>query len=179
MYRNCSAVRPQNTSLLDRVEREGADRFGLALHGERGQGARVGAVGQRGTVVEAMYFADSEPTVWAEWYRYLAELAIPPAQALPRDLWRWRIKLPRVADLTDVAGLPPIAPTRRQWPAYQALGEQLHKEGWPALVSPSAARPEGRTLCVFRTADKPPGVRPIRPPQRFAEPPNVPTGLRT
>jgi hypothetical protein len=24
---------------------------------------------QRGTIVEALYFADSEATVWAEWYR--------------------------------------------------------------------------------------------------------------
>jgi hypothetical protein len=83
--------------------------------------------------------------------------------------------------LSDVvaAGLPPIAPTRRQWPAYQAVGERLHGEGWPALVSPSAARPEGRTLCIFRTTDKLTGARPIRPPKRFDEPPFVPTGLRT
>src|SRR5262249_46683025 len=104
-----------------------------------------------------MYFADSEPTVWAEWYRYLAEVAIPPAQSLPRDLWRWRISLPQVADLSAAdklaaAGLPPLAPTQRQWPAYQAVGEQLFADGWPALLSPSAARPEGHTLCIFRTA---------------------------
>jgi RES domain len=136
---------------------------------------------QRGGVVEALYFADSEETAWSEWYRYLAELAIPPAQSLPRDLWRWRVNLPRVADLSDPedAGLPPLAPTRRQWPAYQALGERLHADGWPALVSPSAARPEGHTLCVFRTTEKPKGLRPLRPPKRFDEPPSVPTGLRT
>jgi hypothetical protein len=136
---------------------------------------------QRGEVVEALYFSDSEPTAWAEWYRYLSEVAIPPAQSLPRDLWRWRINLPRVADLHDpeAAGLPAMAPTRRQWQAYQALGERLHAEGWPALVSPSAARPEGRTLCVFRTTDRPAGIRPIRPPRRFDEPPLVPTGLTT
>jgi hypothetical protein len=139
---------------------------------------------QRGDVVEAMYFADSEPTVWAEWYRYLAEAALPPAQSLPRDLWRWRISLPQVADLSDgdklaAAGLPPLKPTRRQWPAYQAVGEKLFADGWPALLSASAARPEGRTLCIFRTAVKLAGARPIRPPKRYDEPPTVPTGLRT
>jgi hypothetical protein len=112
---------------------------------------------QRGSVVEALYFADSEQTAWAEWYRYLAEAALPPKQGLPRDLWRWEISLPDVADLSDEdrlarVGLSILQPTRLQWPTFQPIGEQLHHEGWPALVSCSAARPEGRTLCVFRTA---------------------------
>ncbi|MHB2024808.1 MAG: hypothetical protein ACYCO3_16065 [Mycobacteriales bacterium] len=38
-----------------------------------------------------MYFAEDEACVWAEWYRHLAEAAVPPASALPRDLWRWLI----------------------------------------------------------------------------------------
>ena len=54
---------------------------------------------QRASVVGAIYFADSPATVWAEWYRWLAEAAIPPAMALPRDLWQWEIDLPRVADV--------------------------------------------------------------------------------
>ncbi len=33
---------------------------------------------QRGEVVDALYLADSEETAWAEWYRHLAERAIPP-----------------------------------------------------------------------------------------------------
>ena len=136
---------------------------------------------QRGSVVEAVYFAESEPTAWAEWYRALAEAALPPGQGLPRDLWRWRIKLPRVADLTDPdgAGLPPLTPSRRQWPAFQAVGERLYAEGWPALVSASAARPEGRTLCVFRTTRSIPGCTPLRPPVTVSDPPLVPTGMRT
>jgi hypothetical protein len=40
---------------------------------------------QRGEIVEALYFADNEATVWAEWYRAVAEAALPPQQALPRD----------------------------------------------------------------------------------------------
>jgi len=55
---------------------------------------------QRGTVIEGLYFGDDAATVWAEWYRYLAEAGLPPEQGLPRDLWRWEISLPEVADLS-------------------------------------------------------------------------------
>jgi hypothetical protein len=139
---------------------------------------------QRGEIVEALYFADCEATAWAEWYRYLAEAGLPPRQGLPRDLWRWEISLPEVADLTDDdrlvrVGLPALKPTRAQWPLFQPVGEQLFKEGWAALVSGSAARPEGRALCVFRTSRHVPGTRPDPPPTTVADPPVVPTGMRT
>lgn len=139
---------------------------------------------QRGSVVDALYFADSEETAWAEWYRYLAEVGLAPQQALPRDLWRWEISLPDVGDLTDDSrlarvGLPPLEPTSRQWPTFQPVGEQLCQAGWPAVVSASAARPVGRTLCVFRSAREVPGTRPIPPPATVATPPRVPIGLRT
>jgi hypothetical protein len=93
---------------------------------------------QRGSIVDAIYLADSEPTAWAEWYRALAEAALPPGRALPRDLWRWQVDLPA-----------------------------------------SAARPEGRTLCIFRVAHEITGVSPVPPPATVADPPIVPTGLRT
>jgi hypothetical protein len=139
---------------------------------------------QRGAAVEALYFADSQQTAWAEWYRYLAEAGLPPHQALPRDLWPWEISLPNVADLTDDArlsrvGLPPLRPARFQWPTFQPVGEQLWRDGWPALLSGSAARPPGRTLCVFRTARVIPGTQPLPPPDTVTEPPVVPTGMRT
>lgn len=139
---------------------------------------------QRGAVVDALYFADSEETMWAEWYRSLAEFGLPPQQALPRDVWRWEISLPAVADLSNDqrlarVGLPSLQPTRLQWPAFQAIGERLHAEGWPALMSASAARLEGRVLCVFRTAREVPGTRPLPPPATVDRPPVVPTGMRT
>jgi hypothetical protein len=139
---------------------------------------------QRGSVIDALYFAESEATVWAEWYRFLAEAGLPPQQGLPRDLWRWKIELPHVADLgddrrLDRVGLAPMRPTRRQWPAFQAVGEQLYADGWPALVGASAARREGRTLCVFRTGRAAPGTGPIRPPITVTDPPVVPKGMRT
>lgn len=139
---------------------------------------------QRGAVVEALYFADSEPTAWAEWYRYLAEAALPPQQALPRDLWRWEISLSTVADLSNPArlarvGLPNLQPKRHRWPDFQRAGEQLHDHGWGGVLSACAARPEGQTLCVFRTSRKVSGTRPIPPPTTVTDPPAVPTGMQT
>ena len=139
---------------------------------------------QRGSVVEALYFADSEATMWAEWYRALAEAGVPPQQGLPRDVWEWEISLPEVANLSDDdrlarVELPPLKPTRLQWPTFRPVGEQLHASGWPALISASAARPEGRVVCVFRTVREVPGIRPIPPPTTVDEPPVVPTGMQT
>ena len=42
---------------------------------------------QHGSVIEAWYLADEPATAWAEWYRALAGTGLPPARALPRDLW--------------------------------------------------------------------------------------------
>jgi RES domain-containing protein len=105
-------------------------------------------------VVDALYLAESEATVWAEWYRHLAEHGIPPDRALPRDLWRWRADV-EVADLRTEeklaeVGLPVPTPGRPTWPPFQATGEQAWREGWRGLVAPSAARPAGLTLCLFR-----------------------------
>jgi hypothetical protein len=139
---------------------------------------------QRGAAVDALYFGDSEETVWAEWYRWLAEAALPPEQGLPRDLWRFRVALPRVADLRGSSrlarvGLPRLAPSRLQWPEFQPVGEALFAGGWAALVCDSAARPSGSVLCVFRRLIRPTGVRAVRPPTRVDAPPVVPTGMRT
>jgi hypothetical protein len=139
---------------------------------------------QHGAVVEGLYFADTPTTAWAEWYRFLAEAGMAPPQLLPRDLWRWEISLPEVADLGGDdrlarVALPALQPTRLQWPAFQLVGERLHADGWPALVSASAARPEGRTLCVFRTSREVPGTQPLPPPTTITDAPAVPTGLRT
>lgn len=46
---------------------------------------------QRGETVAAIYLAGDEDTAWAEWYRALAEIAMPPTHGMPRDLWRWAI----------------------------------------------------------------------------------------
>jgi hypothetical protein len=122
--------------------------------------------------------------MWAEWYRSLAELGVPPMHQLPRDVWRYHPRALEVADLSDGdrlarVGLALPVPGRKTWRPYQTVGEQLWREGWPGLVSPSAARPEGQVLCVF--VDDP-GALPVRPrgrPRVVEEPPAPPTGMRT
>jgi RES domain-containing protein len=140
---------------------------------------------QRGEVVEALYLADSPDTVWAEWYRLLAELGLRPNLQLPRDLWRWTVDLDDVADLRtaerlDRVGLGTLSPGRRDWPRCQVVGEALAAEHYFGLVAPSAARPEkGRVLCVFRADDRIQGLEPIPPPETVEEPPIPPRGMRT
>jgi len=104
---------------------------------------------------------------------------------MPRDLWRFDVRLEGVADLTSgdrlsAVGLPPLVPTRSQWEQFQAVGEALAEAGWPGILYPSAARPEGAVaLCLFRREEHIAGVVPVSPPARHDEPPAPPTGLRT
>lgn len=138
---------------------------------------------QRGDVVDALYLADSEDTAWAEWYRHLAERMIPPLAQIPRELWTWRVDV-EVADLSTnerlaAVGLHPPRPGRHEWPSYQRIGEQIATEGWPGLLAPSAARPDGRVLCLFRQQGAITGAEPIPPPRAISEPPPPPAGLRT
>jgi RES domain-containing protein len=138
---------------------------------------------QRGEVVEGFYLADSEDTVWAEWYRALAEFALPPLRQIPRDLWRFEVEVDRAADLSSPERLERVklmspVPDRRQWPSYQAVGETLFAEGWAGVLYPAAARPDSLALCLFRTSDQLAGVRPQSPPLRVDEPPAPPRGLR-
>lgn len=134
--------------------------------------------------MEGFYLADRPDTAWAEWYRALAELAVAPMRQMPRDLWSYEVDLPRLADLSDIdrlarVGLDSPAPARRQWPAYQAVGEALWRAGWAGVLSTSAARPEGKVVCVFRTSAQVRGVTAVPPPVRHREPPVPPRGLRT
>lgn len=140
---------------------------------------------QRGPVVEGFYLAGDERTVWAEWYRALAELGVPPMRQMPRDLWRFDVRLEGVANLSSderlaAVGLPPLVPVRGQWEEFQAAGEALAEAGWPGILYPSAARSGGSVaLCVFRREERIGGVVPVGPPTRHKEPPAPPTGLRT
>lgn len=140
---------------------------------------------QRGEMVEGFYLAADEQTAWAEWYRALAELAVPPMRQMPRDLWRFEVDLEGIADLSDVGGLeavglPRPVPSRRQWPRFQAVGEALAESGWRGILYPSAARSESEVaLCVFRRGGDLVGIEPLGPPTRYDEPPAPPSGLRT
>jgi hypothetical protein len=135
-------------------------------------------------VVDALYLADAEATMWAEWYRSLAELGVPPLHQLPRDVWRYRLRELEVADLRDGerlgrVGLTPPVPGRKTWRPFQTVGEQLWREGWPGLIGPSAARPDARVLCLFVDYAGAIPVRPFGRPRVVSEPPAPPTGMRT
>lgn len=138
---------------------------------------------QRGHIVDALYLADNDETAWAEWYRHLAERMIPPLAQMPRELWTWKVKA-EVADLSTPerladAGLRVPSPGRSSWRAFQRVGERLWKEGWAGLIAPSAARPTGKVLCLFRDAQGVAGAQPVPPPREVTEPPPPPAGLRT
>ncbi len=103
---------------------------------------------------------------------------------MPRDLWRWTIAVNDIADLstpTKLArlDLPPLAPSRRNWAPFQAIGEELHSKGYRGVLYPSAARPDHQALCLFREGIVIPGADPVRPPSTHRDPPPPPTGLRT
>jgi hypothetical protein len=138
---------------------------------------------QRGDIADALYLADNDQTVWAEWYRHLAERAIPPLAQMPRALWTWEVNV-EVADLSSAerlskVGLPPPLPGSANWLIFQQVGEQIAREGWAGLLAPSAARPDGQVLCLFRGKHGVQGAIPISAPHEITEPPPPPTGLRT
>jgi len=133
--------------------------------------------------VDALYLADGEETLWAEWYRSLAELGIPPLHQLPRDVWRYGLGGVEVADLSNRrrlarVGLEPPTPGRKTWPPFQRVGQQLWREGWAGLIAPSAARPKGRVLCLF-TRDGEVPVGPVGRVRVVTAPPAPPSGMRT
>lgn len=108
---------------------------------------------QRDRIVRALYLADSVETMWAEWYRHLAEAALEPSDALPREVWGFEIALPGAANLSTPqrirrTGLPwPIRPVRKTWPACQDVGHRLHAAGYSGLLTISAAR-SGRLAAI-------------------------------
>lgn len=137
---------------------------------------------QRGHRADALYLADSEPCAWAEWYRHLAERGFPPSAGLPRDLWHYTVGDLEAADVSTLErlsrlGLSLPRPGRRSWPAFQAVGEQLHADGWSAILAPSAARPANLVLCLFL----PHAADTLRPQARVrvSTAPPIPTGMRT
>jgi RES domain-containing protein len=139
---------------------------------------------QRGDTVGALYFAQEDQTAWEEWHRGLAERGVPPEMGLPRDLWRYEIRLNDAIDLsTDEAleehELQRPRPTQRQWPAFQHVGERLWKAGANAILYESAAHPDNLALCVFVTDESIAGLRPIPPPQVFNDPPPAPPRTQT
>jgi hypothetical protein len=139
---------------------------------------------QRGEQLAGLYLAQDPDTVWAEWYRALAELGVPPDTRLPRDLWRLSVNLKRVADLSGRAalralGLPDPRPDRAQWSAFQHAGAHLAAEGFQGVLFRSSARPAGLCVCVFAGEVGFAGVVPTGSPERIIAAPVPPRGMRT
>jgi hypothetical protein len=138
---------------------------------------------QRGDIVRGLYLAVTSDTAVAEWYRTLAELGLPPGRAIPHDHHFWRVDL-QLADLStpeklDRAGLGMPRPSRRTWPPYQEVGEQVWRAGWRGLLTLSAARPDSLIVCIFDAGSWPPeGCGPIRRLE-VTEVPAPPTGMTT
>src|SRR5947207_2574078 len=106
---------------IARATGSGVSTVSAWLRRERApRGRRAGRPGpdgrwQRGEQLAGLYLAADPDTVWAEWYRALAELGEPPDTWLPRELWRFSLNLQRVADLSRPAalralGLPSLKP---------------------------------------------------------------------
>jgi hypothetical protein len=138
---------------------------------------------QRGEQLAGLYVAQDPDTVWAEWYRALAELGERPEERLPRDLWKFTVNV-RVADLSTSAalrslGLPDLLPDRSQWPAFQDAGHRVAAEGFAGVLFRSSARPDGLCVCVFASDPGFPGVHATGSPKRITVAPVVPRGMRT
>lgn len=130
---------------------------------------------QRGQVAEGFYLVDSEETARAEWDGWLAERGFVPRIVAPRDLWRFDVDLV-VANLSTVDrlanhGLLPPTPDSLTWSQYQKVGEELFQNGWDGVIAPSAFRPTGLTLCVFRRGSPLSGVHAVSLVERWEEPP--------
>lgn len=139
---------------------------------------------QRGVDVEGFYLADGVDTMWAEWYRLLAELRERTEAMLPRDVWQFAVDVDGVADLSTADALAQVdltvpAPSRASWPAYQDVGAALAHAGFAGVIAPAASRPQGRVLCVFRRSDQLPGVTPAGPPFTQVTAPIPPQGMTT
>lgn len=89
-----------------------------------------------------------------------------------------------VADLSTAErlaafGLDPPRPGRSGWRAYQEVGEALAADGWAGLVAPSAARPAGLVVCLFRGTGAVAGIRAVPPPTHVDQAPAPPRGMTT
>ena len=129
-----------------------------------------------------LYLADCEDTVWAEWYRHLAERAIPPLAQMPRQLWTWEVDI-EVADLSTAERLtavglphrnPATAPGRRFRRSARDYGGTA---GPGSLAERGSTRGTGAVpLPLFRRAAE---AKPLGQPRTIEEPPPPPTGLHT
>lgn len=109
-----------------------------------GEGARLhgGRFNPPGSY-PVLYLCSTRPCVVAELVRFGRTQAIGVNALLPRSLYRYRVRLTRVLDLTDEAVLTSLEITRELvvgegWAATQKLGATAYRLGWQAVLAPSA-----------------------------------------
>lgn len=100
-----------------------------------------------------LYLALERATAAAEFYRRAQREGRPAADLLPRRLYRYRVELDAVLDLTGPgglgkAGLFPADISSDDLSSCQAVGDAAHYLGFEAILAPSATS-AGRNLAVF------------------------------
>jgi RES domain-containing protein len=100
-----------------------------------------------------LYLAANQASAAAEFYRRSEREGRSPEELLPRRLFRYRVRLTQVVDLTTLDGLASVSlsvedltmddPTR-----CQAIGDAAHYVGFEAIRAPSATE-VGEVLAVF------------------------------
>lgn len=101
----------------------------------------------------ALYLALSDETAAAEFYRRAQGENRPPEDLLPRRLFRYRVRLSAVLDLTDSEtrqglGLTEEALRAADRSVCNALGDAAHYVGFEGIRAPSATG-VGEVLVVF------------------------------
>lgn len=119
-----------------------------------GEGARIqGGRWNPPNSFPVLYLALDRATAAAEFYRRAEREGRPPADLLPRRLYRYRVELDGVLDLPDPdglgkAGLSLTAVSSDHLSSCQAVGDAAHYLGFEAILAPSATG-AGRNLAVF------------------------------
>jgi RES domain-containing protein len=152
----------QLETLVAALDRHGATTFeGVAYRHVAagrdplsGEGARLaGGRWNPPLSFAVLYLALEMNTAVAEFHRLATKQGLAPADFLPRELFTYRARLQRVADLRDDtlaeavglsrSGIRADAPS-----AAQAVGQAAHHAGFEAILAPSAAC-DGAVLAVF------------------------------
>ena len=109
-----------------------------------GEGARLsgGRFNPPGSF-PVLYLCATRPCAVAELRRLAERQGIGVANLLPRDLWRYELRIERCLDLTvgevlEVTGIEAAALTEPSWSRTQQLGAAAHDLGVQAIRSPSA-----------------------------------------
>jgi RES domain-containing protein len=117
---------------------------GPAYSPTSGEGARrVGGRFNPAGSFPVLYLCETRPCAVAELQRIGRRQAIGLAGLLPRHLYRYRVRLSGVLDLTDddvlkQLGVDRDVVTGPSWDVTQQIGAAAYRLGWRAVRSPSA-----------------------------------------